>query len=96
MALTRDEVRHLARLARLSLTEADIGKFQEQLSEILEYFQRLSEVDTEGIPPTPYPLPLHNVMRDDQPSPPMPATEVLANAPSREDDFFRVNAVLEE
>jgi aspartyl-tRNA(Asn)/glutamyl-tRNA(Gln) amidotransferase subunit C len=96
MALTPEQVRHIARLARLGLTDADVEKFSGQLSEILDYFDRLKAVDTESVPPTAYPLDLHNVMRDDEPEPPLSAEEVLRNAPDRHGEYFRVRRVLEE
>jgi len=96
MALTPDEVRHIAHLARLGLTDEDVDKFAPQLSDILDYFERLKAVDTTGVPPTAYPLDLHNVMRDDEPDPPAGAEEVLKNAPQLEGDFFRVRAILDE
>jgi aspartyl-tRNA(Asn)/glutamyl-tRNA(Gln) amidotransferase subunit C len=96
MALTPDEVRHIAHLARLGLTDADVEKFAPQLSEILDYFERLKAVDTEGVPPTAYPLDLHNVMRDDVTDPPADTDETLRNAPQRESNFFRVRAILDE
>ena len=96
MPLTPDQVRHIAHLARLGLTDADVEKFSHQLSDILDYFERLKAVDTEGVPPTAYPLDLHNVMRDDEPTPPSEAEEVLANAPLREGQYFRVRAILDE
>ena len=96
MALSREEVQHIARLARVGLSEDDIARFREQLSEILDYFQRLREVNTDDVPPTAHTLPLHNVMRDDSPGRPFDKDDVLANAPHREGDCFRVEAVLEE
>ena len=97
MALSREQVQHIARLARVGLGEEDVDRFSEQLSEILEYFERLREVDTEGVPPTAQTLPLHNVMReDDRPQPPLDKESVLANAPVREGDHFRVRVILEE
>jgi aspartyl-tRNA(Asn)/glutamyl-tRNA(Gln) amidotransferase subunit C len=96
MSLTPEHVRHIARLARLGLTEADVEKFSGQLSEILDYFERLQAVNTDGVPPTAYPLDLHNVMRGDEPAPPSDSEDVLANAPDRHGDYFRVRAVLEE
>lgn len=95
MALTREEVLHIARLARLGLSEEDIEKFQSQLSTILEHFQVLRQVDTEGVPPTSHTLPLENVMRDDVVQPSWPVDRILANAPQREGDLLRVRAVLE-
>ena len=96
MALTHDEVRHIGKLARLGLTDEDVAKFAEQLSDILEYFERLKTVDTEDVPPTAYPLELHNVMRDDEPTPPADPDDILKNAPLREGEYFRVRAVFEE
>jgi aspartyl-tRNA(Asn)/glutamyl-tRNA(Gln) amidotransferase subunit C len=94
--LTPDEVRHVAELAKLRLTEAEIAQFAGQLSAILDYAERLQEVDTSRVPPTPYVLPLANVMRDDEPAPGLTNDQALANAPDREDGFFRVRAVFEE
>ena len=95
MAITREEVRHVATLFRLGLSEEDIARFQEQLSQIIDYFQVLQQVDTEGVEPTSHTLALENVMRDDEPRPSFPHEDILANAPFREDSFFRVRAVLE-
>ena len=95
MSLTPEEVKRIARLARVGLSEGEVAHFQVQLSEILDYFQRLREVDTEGLPPTAHTLAMHNVMRDDEPRPSFDKEEVLANAPQREDDLFRVRAILE-
>lgn len=95
MSLTRDEVLHLARLARLGLEDAEIEKFQHQLSDILDHFARLSEVDTTDVPPTAYAVPLQNVARDDEPRQSYDRDKVLANAPMAEDGYFRVRAVLE-
>lgn len=94
--LTQDEVRHVAELAKLRLTENEIEQFAGQLSAILEYAERLQEVDTSSVPPTPYVLPLSNVMRADEPKPSLSNEEALANAPDHEDGFFRVRAVFEE
>lgn len=96
MALTPDQVRHIARLARLGLTDEDVEKFSHQLSDILDYFERLASVDTSDVPPTAYPLDLHNVMRDDEPDPGFDLEEALRNAPDRHGDYFRVRRVLEE
>jgi len=95
LPLTPEEVRHNARLARVGLSDDEVSRFQNQLSQILDYFERLQEVDTENIPPTAHTLSMHNVMRDDEPHPSIDKEEVLANAPQREDDLFRVRAVLE-
>jgi aspartyl-tRNA(Asn)/glutamyl-tRNA(Gln) amidotransferase subunit C len=97
LPLSREQVQHIARLARVGLSDEDIDRFSEQLSEILDYFERLRQVDTEDVPPTAHTLPLHNVMRqDDEPEPPLDKEQVLANAPVREGDYFRVKVILEE
>ena len=96
MPLSREQVQHIARLARVGVSDEDIDMFSEQLSEILDYFERLRQVDTEGVPPTAHTLPLHNVMREDEPQPCYDKEEALANAPLREGDYFRVRAILEE
>ena len=95
MSLTPEEVRHIARLARVGLSQAETSRFQDQLSQILDYFQRLQEVDTENVPPTAHTLAMQNVMRDDEPRPSFDKDDILANAPLREGDLFRVRAVLE-
>jgi aspartyl-tRNA(Asn)/glutamyl-tRNA(Gln) amidotransferase subunit C len=95
MKLSRDEVLHIAQLARLGLTEDELAKFQEQLSNILENFEILQQVDTTYVPPTAQAIPLQNVFREDEIAASLPQSEVLANAPRREGDFFRVPAVLE-
>jgi len=95
LPLTPEEVRHNARLARVGLSDDEVSRFQNQLSQILDYFQRLQEVDTENVPPTAHTLAMHNVMRDDEPHPSIDKEEVLANAPQREGDHFRVRAILE-
>ncbi len=96
MKLSREEVLHIARLARVALTEDEITRMSEQLSNLLEHFQVLQQVDTEGVPPTAQSVALQSVMRDDVVEPSLPAEDVLANAPHREDDSFQVKAVLEE
>ncbi len=95
MSLTPEEVRHIARLARVGLSDDEVARLQSQLSQILDYFQRLQQVDTGDLPPTAHTLALHNVMRDDEAKPSFDKEEMLANAPQREEDLFRVRAVLE-
>jgi len=94
MRLAREQVIHVAELAKLKLTGAEIDLFQEQLSAILEYADRLEELDTASIPPTAGVLPLRNVMRPDQERPSFPRDVMLANAPEAEDGFIVVKAVL--
>jgi aspartyl-tRNA(Asn)/glutamyl-tRNA(Gln) amidotransferase subunit C len=95
MSLTAEEVLHIARLARIALTDADVERFTPQLSGILDHFAELAAVDTDGLEPTAHPLPLSNVMRADLVAPSLSQAEALANAPVQEDGFFRVRAVLE-
>ena len=95
MKLTHQEVAHIAELARLDLTEEEMALYQEQLSEVLEYADRLRSLDTRDISPTATVLPVRNVMREDTPCPSMARDDVLANAPEAEDGCFRVPAVLD-
>ena len=95
MKLSREEVQHIARLARLGVTKTELERFREQLSNILENFQILQQVDTTDIPPTAQSIALQSVVRDDEVASSLPADDVLANAPRREGDCFRVRAVLE-
>ena len=96
MSLTREQVLHIARLARVGVTEEDVARLQEQLSEILEHFEALRALDTEGVPPTSHPLPLESVMRPDEVRPSLSTEDVLANAPLAQEDAFRVRAILDE
>jgi len=95
MKLSREEVLHIARLARVALTEEEITRLSEQLSNLLDNFEVLQQVDTTDVPPTAQSVTLQSVMREDEVTPSLPADDVLANAPQREGDCFRVRAVLE-
>ena len=95
MKLSREEVLHIALLARLGLTEAEVDKLREQLSNILENFEALQQVDTNDITPTAQSIALQNVVTDDEVADSLPPNQVLANAPRKDGDFFRVRAVLE-
>jgi aspartyl-tRNA(Asn)/glutamyl-tRNA(Gln) amidotransferase subunit C len=95
MALTVEQVRWVAHLARLELNQADQETMARQLSNILDYVNQLQQVNTEGIEPLAHPLPLQNVFRDDVPAPSLPVDAALANAPDRHGDFYGVPAVLE-
>jgi aspartyl-tRNA(Asn)/glutamyl-tRNA(Gln) amidotransferase subunit C len=95
MRLSREEVLHIARLARLGLTEEEVNRLSEQLSNILENFEVLQQVDTTSVPPTAQPNTLQNVLKSDEAKASLPQSQVLANAPRKEGDFFRVRAVLE-
>jgi aspartyl-tRNA(Asn)/glutamyl-tRNA(Gln) amidotransferase subunit C len=92
MAITRDEVLHVALLARLDLTEEEISRLQEQLSAILEAVGKVSELDLSDVEPTAHPLDLVNVWRDDEPRPSLAVEDALVNAPDRSGDLFRVPA----
>lgn len=96
MALTVEEVRKIAHLARLQLTQAEERRYAQQLSAVLDYAGRLKEVDTSEIPPTATVLPLKAPLRTDEVRPSTPRERLLSNAPAAEDDMFRVPRVLEE
>jgi|TARA_Y100000294_G_C8345980_1_gene252714 aspartyl-tRNA(Asn)/glutamyl-tRNA(Gln) amidotransferase subunit C len=95
MKLSREEVLHITRLARLGLTETEMDSLSEQLSNILEHFEILQQVDTTDVPPTTQSIDLMNVLKSDEVAASLSQSQVLANAPRREGDFFRVRAVLE-
>ena len=95
MKLSQQEVMHIARLARLGLTDEETDRLSRQLSHILESFEILQEVDTQGVPPTAQPNMLCNVLKEDKARPSLPQDDVLANAPQKDGEFFRVRAVLE-
>ena len=90
MAISRDEVLHVARLARLALTDEEIERLGGQLSAILEAVGKVSELDLAGVEPTAHPLDLVNVWAEDEPRPSLTVDKALANAPDREAGFFRV------
>lgn len=95
MPISRHEVEHIARLARLELSEDEIVRFERQLSDILDYAARLGELDTRSIPPTATVLPLKSVLREDEPQPTLEREQLLKNAPRAQDGQFRVPPVLE-
>jgi aspartyl-tRNA(Asn)/glutamyl-tRNA(Gln) amidotransferase subunit C len=90
MAISKDEVLHVARLARLELTDDEVAKFQEQLSDILEAVSKVSELDLSDVPPTAHPLEIANAWAEDVPHACLTHDEVFANAPDRDGDYFRV------
>jgi aspartyl-tRNA(Asn)/glutamyl-tRNA(Gln) amidotransferase subunit C len=90
------DVDHVARLTRLQLGEAEKALMREQLAKILTYIDALNALDTEGVEPTTHAVPVVNVMREDETRPCFPAEEMLANAPDRLDDFFRVPRIIED
>ena len=95
MKISREDVLHIARLARIALTEDEITRLSQQLSDLLENFEVLQQVDTTGVPPTAQSVDLQSVMRDDEVTPSFPPEDILANAPRRDEDCFRVKPVLE-
>ena len=94
MKITKDEVLHVADLARLDLDEASIDKFAGQIGNILEYVAKLNEVNTEGIRPTSHAISITNVFREDQQRQPLDRDKALANAPEKEDGNFVVPKVV--
>lgn len=95
MKLTAEEVQRIALLARLGLNNNEVEKYRNQLSNILEHFEELSQIDTTNILPTSQSIVLENIYRPDEPLPSLPVKDVLANAPQQDDNSFKVNAVLE-
>jgi aspartyl-tRNA(Asn)/glutamyl-tRNA(Gln) amidotransferase subunit C len=89
MAITREEVLHVARLARLELSEEDVERFRGQLSAILDAVSKVSELDLSDVPPTAHPLEIANAWAEDDPHECLPVGDAFANAPDREDDLFR-------
>ena len=96
MHLSTADVEHIAELAKLALTPNEIEQYRRQLSDILDHFETLRQVDTSSVPPTASVLPLRTVMRADQVRPGLSTDDALANAPDRDDGFFRVRAVFGE
>jgi aspartyl-tRNA(Asn)/glutamyl-tRNA(Gln) amidotransferase subunit C len=94
--ISRQDVEHVARLARLALGDAELERMREQLGGILAYIDALRALDTAGVEPTSHAVPLVNVMREDAPRPCVPQAEALANAPDRSDAFFRVPRIIED
>ncbi len=96
MELSRDDVAHIATLCRVAMTEEELERMRSELSGILGHFQALQELDVEGVTPTGHPGAVDTVLRDDAPRPSLPREDALANAPLREDAYFRVRSVLDE
>ncbi len=94
--ISRDDVAHVAHLARLRLSDDELDLFTGQLAAVLEHAADVEALDVADLPPTAHPLPLQNVLRDDEPEPSLDRTEVLAQAPAVEDDRFRVPQILGE
>jgi aspartyl-tRNA(Asn)/glutamyl-tRNA(Gln) amidotransferase subunit C len=94
--LTKDQVKHIAQLANLSLTEKEIAKFQKQLSDILGYIDQLNELETSKIEPTSQVTGLENVFREDKVKPGLSQKEALSSTKSKKDGYFKVKAIFEE
>ena len=90
MAISRNDVLHVAALARLELTEEEVGRLEAQLNAILEAVSKVSELELDDVPPTSHPLDVVNVFGGDDPRPSLPLDDVFANAPAHEDNLFRV------
>ena len=94
--ISAEDVRHVARLARLALSEDELQRMRAEMSAILDYMDKLRSLDTKGVEPTSHSIPLSNVMREDEPVPSSPRDDMLANAPDRDGDTFRVPRIIEE
>lgn len=88
--ISTDDVKHVAKLARLELSEAEIEQFSKQLGDILKYAEQMNEVDTTGVEPMAHPIPVVNVMREDEVCYNQTKEELMQNAPLEEDGFFKV------
>jgi aspartyl-tRNA(Asn)/glutamyl-tRNA(Gln) amidotransferase subunit C len=95
MKITERDVKHIAQLSRLALSDEEIKVFESQLNTILEYVEQLNSLDTSNVEPTSHVVPLSNVMRDDIVTPSLPLEDVLKNAPDATDKFFRVPKIIE-
>ena len=94
--IDEQQVRHVAHLARLKLTDEQVDRLSAELSAILDYVDQLNRLDTDDVEPTAHPLPIRNVFRDDEVEPSLDPETALANAPQREGTFFRVPKVLDQ
>jgi aspartyl-tRNA(Asn)/glutamyl-tRNA(Gln) amidotransferase subunit C len=95
MSISADEVRWIAHLARLELTDAELDIIGRDLNSIVDYVNQLQSLNTDGVEPMAHPLELANVFRDDEPRPSLAVDEILATAPDRKDDYYAVPAVLD-
>jgi aspartyl-tRNA(Asn)/glutamyl-tRNA(Gln) amidotransferase subunit C len=96
MSISRDDVSHVARLARLSFTDAELERFTAQLQQILAHAEQVSDLVTDDVPPTAHPLPLVNIFREDAVGESLPQAKALSTAPEVEQDSFKVPRILEE
>jgi aspartyl-tRNA(Asn)/glutamyl-tRNA(Gln) amidotransferase subunit C len=96
MSLSTEDVRHVARLARLALRDEEVEALRGQLSEILAYAEKVGEVAAEDVPPTGHAYPLRNIWRDDEPKPSLSVEEAVSTAPEPEDNRFQVPRIVED
>jgi aspartyl-tRNA(Asn)/glutamyl-tRNA(Gln) amidotransferase subunit C len=96
VSISKEQVEHIAQLARLSLAPDEVERFTEQLNDILRFAEKLNELDTEGVEPTSHVMPMTNVLREDEVKPSWPRERVLVNAPEQKDGMFRVPPVFDE
>ena len=94
--IDQDQVRKVAKLSRLDLTEAEVEEFTVQLSAILEYVEKMNELDTSGVEPLAHCLPVSNILREDSARESLGTDKVLANAPQRDEEFFKVPKILDD
>ena len=94
--IDEQQVRQVAHLSRIRLSDAEVSRLGSELSVILDYMGQLNQLDTDGVEPTAHPLPIRNVFRPDEPHPSIDPDDALANAPQREGTFFRVPKVLDQ
>lgn len=94
MSITKDNVLHVAGLARLDLSQEEVARYEVELNDVLEFMEKLNELDTQGVEPTTHVLDISNVFRQDIVVASSDVEEILANAPDREDDYFKVPSIL--
>ncbi|MCI0502558.1 MAG: Asp-tRNA(Asn)/Glu-tRNA(Gln) amidotransferase subunit GatC [Fusobacteria bacterium] len=94
MSITKDNVLHVAGLARLDLSQEEVARYEVELNDVLEFMEKLNELDTQGVEPTTHVLDISNVFRQDIVEASSDVEEILANAPDREDDYFKVPSIL--
>lgn len=94
MGINKQDVIHVAGLARLGLDEGEMESYEKELNDVLKFMEKLNELDTEGITPTTHVLDIHNIFREDVIKESLAVEEILSNAPDREDDYFKVPSIL--
>jgi aspartyl-tRNA(Asn)/glutamyl-tRNA(Gln) amidotransferase subunit C len=94
MSVTRKDVEHIAELARLTFNDTELESFTHQLNQILDYMEKLNELDTENVEPLSHPVEGNNVFRGDELKPSVPTEEALKNAPDKDEQFFKVPKVI--